>query len=106
MDLDTLLERGQVYFAHRDISTGASEIYSVFDYDEGWIGTDLSVRLPSLYQPMPYISDERLLRGGRARSNYSQQRISAAVSSWLLRIPFSSDRRSWSTTNGSRRASL
>lgn len=106
MDLDTLLGKDQVYFTHRDMSTGASEIYSVFDYDEGWIGTDLSVRLPSLYQPMPYISDERLLRCGRARTNYSQQRISAAVSSWLLRIPFSSDRRSWSTTNGSRRASL
>ncbi|MDO5861627.1 MAG: ATP-binding protein [Thermoplasmata archaeon] len=65
MDMETLLRKDQVYFAHKDSVTGASELYSLFDYDEGWLADDISVRLPRMYQPLPHISDDILVRRAR-----------------------------------------
>ncbi|MDO5854023.1 MAG: ATP-binding protein [Thermoplasmata archaeon] len=65
LDTKTLLRKDQIYFTHKDPYNGASILYSLFDCDEDWSDDDLSVRLPKLYHPVPYISDEELLKRPR-----------------------------------------
>ncbi len=61
MDLVNIMRKDQVYFTQRDSFTRSSDLFSLFDFDEGWLDEDLSVRIPNIYQSMPYISGKKLL---------------------------------------------
>ncbi len=61
MDAENIFRRDQIYFTHKDSFTGSTELYSLFDYDEEWSPSGNIGGQGSLFQPLPYISHQRLL---------------------------------------------